>query len=388
MFYYRYRPASELSLKELLYNEIYFGSTSENNDPYDGKQFYFFGAEQDRWFRLLECAWNKVTHVDWKDWARSLSIILVQNSPMTFQRALSFDYMGALLKVSNPPEALDAYCLQLLIRRFIDRYRPEDSHFVSFSKTCNNNLMWAHYASKFQGYCLIFKPIDGKLRQSSSDRRTSVHRKTPEGMAPQTSYQIPEAFEFKDVRYSSKPVSGDAFMRFPQHVTNISLDELGRIELIDSQERQYLEKHECWSYEQEVRLLLKAPLAWLFGEHVQFTKFERLFHYQPTQLVGIITGPQMREDFKQQVDEIVRERMKRRDYITNGTRTEVFDFVFFEAKLSDESRDIEVEPTKILTLSSEIKREDRRFAEKYQEWESGWAIVFEGEGKASRALIL
>ena len=166
MFYYRYRPASELSLKELLYHEIYFGSTSENNDPYDGKPFYSFGPEQDRWFRLLECAWKPIAHINLTEWAKSLSVVLSQNSPMTFQAALSFDYVRALQEIPNPPELLFAMALKTLVTRFIDLYRPEDSYFASFSKTCDNHLMWAHYASRYQGYCLIFKPIDGKLRQA------------------------------------------------------------------------------------------------------------------------------------------------------------------------------------------------------------------------------
>ena len=120
MLYYRYRPASELSLKELLYNEIYFGSTSENNDPYDGKTFYYFGKEQDKWFRLLECAWKPITHIDWTEWANALSTVLSRSSPMTFQAALSFDYVGALLKSPDPPELLDAAGLATLIKHYVD----------------------------------------------------------------------------------------------------------------------------------------------------------------------------------------------------------------------------------------------------------------------------
>ena len=167
-------------------------------------------------------------------------------------------------------------------------------------------------------------------------------------------------------------------MRFPQHVANFLPDEPERIKLINAQERQYLEKHKSWSYEQEVRLLLKAPLAWLMGEHMSFTKHERLFHYQPTQLVGIITGPLMREEYRQQIYEIIRDRVSRHSYTGDGVKTEVFDFVFFEAELEDDDRHIEVTPTKILSLSQETNKSDNGFDEKYQEWLDGWAIVFRG----------
>ena len=37
MLYYRYRSGSELSIKELIYDELYFASREECNDPYEGK---------------------------------------------------------------------------------------------------------------------------------------------------------------------------------------------------------------------------------------------------------------------------------------------------------------------------------------------------------------
>ena len=38
MLYYRYRSGSELSVKELIYDELYFASRAECNDPYEGKK--------------------------------------------------------------------------------------------------------------------------------------------------------------------------------------------------------------------------------------------------------------------------------------------------------------------------------------------------------------
>jgi len=59
MHYYRYRSDSELSLKELIYNEIYFASPKESNDPFDSKSFYEFPHDTIRWSRLL----NQVLHI-------------------------------------------------------------------------------------------------------------------------------------------------------------------------------------------------------------------------------------------------------------------------------------------------------------------------------------
>ena len=53
MFYYRYRSGSELSVKELIYDELYFASREECNDPYEGKTFATFSADKDLWNNLI-----------------------------------------------------------------------------------------------------------------------------------------------------------------------------------------------------------------------------------------------------------------------------------------------------------------------------------------------
>ncbi len=53
MLYYRFRTFSELTLKELLYNEMYFASPEECNDPFDSKTFYTFPSDKYRWSKLI-----------------------------------------------------------------------------------------------------------------------------------------------------------------------------------------------------------------------------------------------------------------------------------------------------------------------------------------------
>ena len=47
MLYYRYRSGSELSIKELIYDELYFASQAECNDPYEGKIFAVLEKNED-----------------------------------------------------------------------------------------------------------------------------------------------------------------------------------------------------------------------------------------------------------------------------------------------------------------------------------------------------
>ena len=53
MLYYRFRPPLESCIKELIYDELFFCSTEESNDPFDSKTFYIFSGVKERWKRLL-----------------------------------------------------------------------------------------------------------------------------------------------------------------------------------------------------------------------------------------------------------------------------------------------------------------------------------------------
>ena len=108
MFYYRYRPSSELAKKELLYDEIFFASAQECNDPFDGKAFLMFGPGKDRWKRLIECAWGvEETKRLFSKWAQRLSEVLAQQSPMNHFEALTFNYVEVLYQVSGTARLAD-----------------------------------------------------------------------------------------------------------------------------------------------------------------------------------------------------------------------------------------------------------------------------------------
>ena len=93
MLYYRYRPISELTLKELRYDELYFSSNAEKNDPYDGKVFLSYDFDKDKWQRFLECTWSRVFPKDKMDEMDKLTIpmseYLADNPPSTCAAASS-----------------------------------------------------------------------------------------------------------------------------------------------------------------------------------------------------------------------------------------------------------------------------------------------------------
>lgn len=386
MHYYRFRPSGELAIKELMYNEIYFTSAKECNDPFDGKAFVSFEADRDRWRRVLELAWSKFNHIDKQKWEEQLSSYLAGIAPLTFDAALGFDYIEALLSLQFPPDSLTAFILGEQVTRFLALYKPKGTYFVSFSRVCNDILMWSHYASMHRGHCLIFKAIDGRLNQCSKRMKNAVRRTTQAGIAPSMSYSIPDSFSFMDVLYRSDTTLDDAFSYFPQHVYGSKLEEPERIELVTRQSQQCLVKHECWSYEQESRLILSTPHAWLFGENIDYSPQERLFYYQPNQVVGIILGARMDMQQKMRYREIIQAHMERvaRD---PGDNTAVFNFVLFQAVLPDNRREVVIEPEEIFTLTKTIKKTDSEFTKYFNAWQEGWAIVFKGSSGSRRRFL-
>jgi hypothetical protein len=377
MLYYRYRPSGELSLKELRYDEIYFSSTAESNDPYDGKVFLSYKFDKEKWKRLLETAWQGI------DGKEALSILtfplsehLAEHSPSTYEETMRYDFRRILLDKVQRLDPLTAYQLDRLIKQFVDIYRPGGCYTVSFSKTNNNALMWSHYASKHKGFCLVFKALDGFLYQDKNRQLQSIERKTPNGLlAPSSGFGLPDRFMFCDINYSSDIEMIDASKYMPTYIFGRDLAEYERIKFVNENESKCLEKHDCWRYEDEARLILHEPTAWLFGDHFIPTQEERLLHYQPTQLVGIILGALMEPNMKDRIREMVHRRMGRISRNCKGSA--VFDFVLFEAKISDKSRDLEITPQEIYSFADVLLKDDPKFSSRYKAWEEGWAIEFD-----------
>jgi len=366
-----------------MYDEIYFASTMECNDPFDGKTFLSFEADRNRWRRLLELAWSNFNHEDRPKWEDQLSVYLAGIAPLTFDAALKLNYAEAILSLQSPPDLITAFVLGQQVTHFLNLYKPRDTYFVSFSHEGNDPLMWSHYASMHRGHCLIFKAIDGHLYQCPRRKKNSIRRNTEAGLAQSMSYSIPDSFSFQDVFYRSEATPDDAFSYFPQHVFGRKLEEPERIELVTRQSQQCLVKHECWSYEQESRLTLSTPHAWLFGDNVDYSPQERLFYYQPNQLVGIILGARMDVQQKMRFREIIQAHMDRiaRD---PGDNTAVFNFVLFQAVLPDNRREVVIEPEEIFTLTKTLKKTDSDFTKCFNEWQEGWAIVFKGSSASHK----
>ena len=192
MHYYRFRSDSELSFKELIYNEIYFGSPEECNDPFDSKTFYEFPHDAERWRRLLDQSLH-IQDKEFKDRLLSDLVSHILELPvMTLERLMNESFLNLLpLNIKMQPQTL--INMENAIRKMIKNYIPAKRFFACFSKTCTESLMWSHYASSHKGYCLIFRSIEGKLEVSSARKKRSISRLTPKSFSPQMSYTLPES---------------------------------------------------------------------------------------------------------------------------------------------------------------------------------------------------
>lgn len=353
MLYYRYRAGDAIHLKELLYDELYFSSTEECNDPFDSTTYVEFPNDKDAWKNLLKVAFNNNQAID-----PLLEIVADTISPLCPK---NYSHVMLELTKAMPEPAIS------LLRSFMDRYQPEKRYFTSFSKSENESLMWSHYANKHQGYCLIFKSIDGRLKQCSTRRKDSFRTQVTGSLGESMSYGFPDDFLFQDVEYVDQVTKLNAFNYFPEAVAGKGQSKEEIDEIREARDRQYRQKHRSWSYEQEARIMLTTPIPWLFGGHFNYSVQQRLFHFEHTQLVGIIFGARIKDHDKAQLMEIIDERARLRIQSLQY-QSIIMDFMIFESKLATDHRKVEIVPSSIQSLGKLTTKNENGFDRMYSKW--------------------
>jgi hypothetical protein len=141
-------------------------------------------------------------------------------------------------------------------------------------------------------------------------------------------------------------------------------------------------KHFSWSYEKEFRAVLNSPKSWLFGKKFELSKQNRLFHYHPDHLVGIIFGSRMSFENNKRIKEIITERDRNADF---GEYNRLMSsFVLFDSRISHNSRDVKLFPNEILNGGSWYSKDDDKFDSLYKEWNDGYVIELEYKTGKSR----
>jgi hypothetical protein len=373
MLYYKYRTASEVGLKELLYSELRFCSSLECNDPFDSKTFFEFGPDAGRWKALLQKVWvgspRLALFID------DFSTAIAAKCPVEFKDMLQADLIYEIF------DEIDAGLASVEIDEHIEKmrhyfrvYSPRISYFSSFSESNDNPLMWSHYGDRHHGFSLIFRALDGKLQQDPLRTKANVVFQQSANVRPVT-FGFPSEFVFNKVSYESRVIPLDAFNCFP---SNDQIDEETRLKLATDSMRNYYEKHISWEYEKEVRLNLFAPHPWLVGAKNELSSERRLFHYNPSQLVGVILGALVSKETKQRIIEICQIRD---DWIAraNGNRIQ-FNFMIFQAKFVDNQRSLSIIPEAILANGELIRLGEARFNQFFYDWHEGKGIKIENGG--------
>jgi len=376
MHYYKYRPPQQIYFKELLYNELYFTHGEECNDPYDSKAFFLFEKNLQKWERLFNFLALDVSNPKTKKLTESLAPLFFEQSPMSFHEMYANEILKRLSRVQVSGTDGNAITLQDYVRLIIKSYMPPTNYFVSFSRVNNEPLLWSHYADSHRGYCLIFKAIDGGLRQDQGRKKTSIQMHTPFGVLSQnTSFSIPNEFKFEPITYISNIEPMDAFMCFPDAVWNEGKREVNIEEFISSRRKYLFQKAKGWSYEKESRVCFEQVAPWLSRKQYEFSPHERLLYYDPTQLVGIVLGAKISEHHENQLYGLIKEHQDRlsdeRPY-----RRVIFDFALFRSHLTDNRRVMDIRPESMFSLSKQINKGDKDFQSRLDSWERGEGLEF------------
>lgn len=389
MHIYRFCSPNLLSEKSLIYDELFFASTDELNDPIDMRAYFHFPKDSvESWEKLLVRLWEE-NHIfiNYKRIAQYLSGIC----PIDYFEFLEQknDLQKKILEIAindsnHTPN--NFHLLQKLISRFtcfLEIYKPKSAYAVSMSKSCanTNTLMWSHYASNHKGFCLIFKPINNKISQGKNPRTQIAATKSHICSVP-LEFKLEEVFYEDDV----KPI--DAFSLFPTDYTGISFDnEQLRLEYHQKKDIQLRTKAKSWKYEKELRMILPQPSLYIDGVG-NFKSYDRLFHYNFGQLVGIIFGARMSDKYKEKIKHIIESKVH--DYILSisNTKEEIifFDFVFQDAQLCSNSRRVKIKNIGLLSAGRYISTEEDNFKTRFDNWKQFKAMVSH-KGKTSFKVI-
>lgn len=181
------------------------------------------------------------------------------------------------------------------------------------------------------------------------------------------------------IEYENQLEAIDAFCLLPSYNTGYKFEtkeeRLGFHAKIQSQ---LLTKNECWEYEQEARLLLPKPSKYISGES-SFTNYQRLFHYDFSQVVGIIFGARMREHQKLAIKEIIDAKLEERirDLGGKSTKTHVFDFLYQQAEICSSSRVVRITDQDLISMGTHLKVGTEYYERQLKAWKEFKGVTVE-----------
>lgn len=175
---YKYRPLSDFLFKELFYNEIYFASYPELNDPMDlTVKLNFKPVDSERLDYLIYTLIKVSIFPSYEE--NKIGVTVSPTSSLikfAKDKVMRSELCNKLYRKIDTTEVFVSYdsvieYLKPLAKEYDLNFRYEahkketerrikrffeNSFSTSFSESYSDFLMWSHYASKHQGICLEF----------------------------------------------------------------------------------------------------------------------------------------------------------------------------------------------------------------------------------------
>jgi len=324
---YKYRPLTDFLFKELYYQEMYFASYSELNDPLDlSARIEFTPKEINQienllWFLFrttLKIHEGQITD-DQKINNQKLMSFNKNDEQRNAYKSLLFDKLTGLAKeqdfisidelesvllstTENIPFQLDVSSFKIELKRLTIKFL-ENSYATCFSENNNDFLMWSHYASKHSGICLEFT-----LEHSDLFPYKMTGRRGPnieKYLQRISKWNIDETIfweRIRKVKYQDKQPHINFFDFSPVFNNENDCDLIG---LSKSWTHQFAHELECvfsiktlpWEYENEWRAIKIN-----FGDTKE--PEERINHYPIECLTGIYFGIRTPEEVKKRIYKI------------------------------------------------------------------------------------
>jgi len=386
MHVYRYRKSDTLSLKGLLYDEWYFASKDELNDPIDMQSRYEFAAHG--WHTLLSGLWSDATHIEIaENYFKKISPISYEQLIENFEEHTNQIMYAVFNSIQRPIKTTDIFGIRESLNKLLELiklYCPRSSYSVSLSRTDTEMLMWSHYAYNHTGFCLVYRPINGKLRQCPSKTKNSLTVSRGHDSV------FPSEFKIEDIIYDNHLQPLDAYKLLPVIYNQTKdMSEAQRLDWHRSVDAQLLTKNRCWSYEKECRLMLPQPNNWVSGRS-SFNSLQRLFYYDFNQLVGVIFGARMPEKDKQSVRNIIDQKLqvKSKNLGNRDGKCYIFDFLYQQAEICSSSRQLKIIDLDIHTLGQSFTTGHASYGEFISKWKNFEGLTFENSGCSRESIPL
>ena len=370
MHVYRYRSSNLLSHKGLLYDEWYFASKEELNDPIDMQSKFEFTGN---WTRILTTLWANEQD------AKIAAAYLTRLNPISYEQLVNdfdihkkhitqlvfSDRTLSLVELTQLEESL-AYLLALL-----NLYAPSSGYSVSLSRTNSDMLMWSHYAASHTGFCLVYRPISGCLNQCPVRKKDSL------AVTNHHISAVSATFEVEDINYEDQLHPIDAYSLLPVIYTGYSFDsESSRLECHKKIREQLLTKNKCWQYEQECRLMLRQPNKFISGCST-YNSLQRLFYYDFNQVVGIIFGARMSSCDKESIRSIINHKILEKFKSIGTKKSYIFDFLYQQAEICSSSRAVKLVDLDLYLMGSILKPGSMQYTDRLEKWRRGEGMAIE-----------